>query len=173
MLVLAGMLVLQGSELSPLQLRLRAFLFDSYQGFSPRERLSAPAIIVDIDETSLKRFGQWPWPRSLLAQLVERIDAMKPAAIGLDILMPEPDRSSPCAVARLVPGIAPDLVERMCALPGNDAQLARQLRQGRGALSVGRGDRPTADRLLAPPPVSAGGDGAPPAMMPFTHERSS
>ena len=161
MLVLAGMLALQASELSPLQLRLRAFLFDSYQGFSPRERVSAPAIIVDIDEASLKRFGQWPWPRSLLAQLVERIDAMKPAAIGLDILMPEPDRSSPCAVARLVPGIAPDLVERMCALPGNDVQLARQLRQGRVALSVAGVDRPTADRLLAPPHVATGGDPGP------------
>ena len=161
MLVLAALLALQGSELIPLQLRLRAFLFDSYQGLAPRERVSAPAIIVDIDEASLKRFGQWPWPRSLLAQLVGQIDAMKPAAIGLDILMPEPDRSSPCAVVRLVQGIAPDLVERMCALPGNDAQLASLLRQSRAALSVAGVDRATADRLLAPPHVAVGGDPGP------------
>jgi CHASE2 domain-containing sensor protein len=161
MLVLAAMLALQGSELMAWQLRLRAALFDSYQILSPRDRVSAPAVIVDIDEASLKRHGQWPWPRSLVAQLVERIHAAQPAAVGLDLLMPEPDRSSPCAVARLVPGISADLIERMCALPGNDAQLASQLRQARAALSVAGVDRPTDDRLLAPAHVARGGDPGP------------
>lgn len=161
LVVLASMLLLQWSEVTPLQTRLRAFLFDSYQAIAPRERVSAPAVIVDIDEASLRRFGQWPWPRSLLAQLVTRVAAMQPAAIGLDVLMPEPDRYSPCAAARLVSDIAPDLVERLCALPSNDALLATALRQARAVLSVAGVDRATEDRLLAPPLLAVGGDPKP------------
>ena len=40
-----------------------------YQFRAPRERVSAPAVIVDVDEASLARYGQWPWPRTLLARL--------------------------------------------------------------------------------------------------------
>lgn len=64
------------------------------------ERLSAPAspgpasVVVDIDEPSLSAVGQWPWPRYRLATLVQSIAAQHPAAIGLDIVMPEADRTS-------------------------------------------------------------------------------
>jgi len=50
--------------------------------------------IIDIDETSLSAVGQWPWPRYLLARLVKELSGNQPAAIGLDILFSEPDRSS-------------------------------------------------------------------------------
>src|SRR6266704_412804 len=46
---------------------------DGYQELSPRERRSAPAVIVAIDEVSLERFGQWPWPRTLIAQLIDKL----------------------------------------------------------------------------------------------------
>ena len=52
----------------PYQDILRTLSFDLYQIAQPRERISAPVIIVDIDEDSLRQYGQWPWPRSLLAQ---------------------------------------------------------------------------------------------------------
>ena len=74
---------------------LRLALFDAYQFRAPRERLSGPAVIVEIDEASLARHGQWPWPRTLLAALIEQIDRGRPAAIGIDLVMPEPDRLSP------------------------------------------------------------------------------
>jgi adenylate cyclase len=159
--VLAVMLALQAAERLPLQTRLRAFLFDTYQDLAPRERVSAPAIIIDIDEASLQRFGQWPWPRSLLAQLVARIAALGPAAIGLDLLMPEPDGASPCAAARYIPGVAPDLERRLCALPSNDALLARALAEARAVLSVAGVDRATDARLLAPPLLAIGDDPKP------------
>ncbi len=59
----------------------------------PAEAKSLP-IIVGIDEASLAEFGQWPWPRYRLAQLLMALQRQGVAAIGLDILMPEADRTS-------------------------------------------------------------------------------
>lgn len=54
----------------------------------------AETLVVDIDDVSLSAVGQWPWPRYRLAALVERIAAGRPAAIALDVLLPEVDRAS-------------------------------------------------------------------------------
>ncbi len=50
--------------------------------------------IVDIDEASLKEFGQWPWPRHLMGKLVQKLTEQGAAAIGLDIILAEPDNTS-------------------------------------------------------------------------------
>jgi serine phosphatase RsbU (regulator of sigma subunit) len=73
---------------------LRHGLFDAYQRVTPGKRNSAPAVIVAIDEASLERYGQWPWPRRLIARLIAEIGNARPAAIGLDLLFAEPDRLS-------------------------------------------------------------------------------
>ena len=65
-------------------------------------------IIVDLDEASLEAYGQWPWPRVLVADMIRRLQENGVAAVGLDILLSEPDRSSPLAVR-----------ERLEALTGN------------------------------------------------------
>ena len=70
-LVLALLVVLIATtEAGPVE-RLRHTGFDAYQRVLPRVREKAPAVIVEIDEQSLSQYGQWPWPRSLLATLVE------------------------------------------------------------------------------------------------------
>jgi adenylate cyclase len=76
---------------------LRLASLDAYQQFSPRERRSAPAVIVAIDESSLERLGQWPWPRTRIARLIDKLREARPAAIGVDILFSEADRLSPRA----------------------------------------------------------------------------
>ncbi len=96
----AGVVVLLASALAiilqpPLVRSMRDLLFDGYQRLYPRERRSAPAIIVAIDEKSLATYGQWPWPRARTAELLRRIAADSPAAIGVDILFSEPDGASP------------------------------------------------------------------------------
>ena len=58
---------------------------------------------------------------------------MQPAAIGLDLLMPEPDGASPCTAAGYIPDIAPDLAAKLCELPSNDALLATALKDARAA----------------------------------------
>ncbi|MFO0688623.1 MAG: CHASE2 domain-containing protein [Myxococcota bacterium] len=159
--VLGLMVLLQGLEAIPFQADARAFVFDRYQRIIPRPRRSSPVVIVDIDEASLERFGQWPWPRSLLARLLAEIEARGPAAIGLDMLMPESDRSSPCDAARLVPEMAPGLVEQVCALPSNDERLAAVLAQGRVALAIAGTSDGDAAGVLAAPMLAIGGDPKP------------
>jgi adenylate cyclase len=101
-------------------------LFDQYQRWSPRAYVDVPVRIIDIDEETLRRLGQWPWPRTLLAELVERLKASGVAAIGFDILLAEPDRTSPQRVAKLwsLPEATRQVLQK---LPDHDQVLARSL----------------------------------------------
>jgi len=114
---------------------VREALFDSYQRLLPRERRSAPATIVEIDEATLAEYGQWPWPRTLVAELATRIAEHEPAAIGFDLLFPEPDRFSPAEVSRLVP-LPDELAQRLERLPSNDAWLALAIQDHKVVLAV-------------------------------------
>ncbi|HSV53385.1 MAG TPA: CHASE2 domain-containing protein [Burkholderiaceae bacterium] len=119
---------------------VRQWLFDSYQRVFPRERRQQPVVVVEIDEKSLEAQGQWPWPRNRLAQLVDAIAARQPAAIGLDIYMPEPDETSPDRVARnLAPGRPAQLnalAEALKHLPSHDYTLAQSLASAPTVLGV-------------------------------------
>ena len=85
----------------PLALQaLRHQGFDQYQRWQPRAHQPVPVRIVDIDEASLQRLGQWPWSRTRLAQIVERLGEHGAAAIGFDVVLAEADRSAPAAAAR-------------------------------------------------------------------------
>ena len=89
------------SPFSPLD-RLNALVFDTYQKLKPRDATESAVAVVDIDDESIRRLGQWPWPRTVLASVVDRLTAEGAAAIGLDIVLSEPDRTSPAlAVAQL------------------------------------------------------------------------
>jgi len=71
----------------------------------PRSRVSAPAVIVAIDEPALDARGQWPWPRTIMAELLREILAAQPAAVGVDLFFAEPDRLSPAGDAALADAI--------------------------------------------------------------------
>ncbi|MGE5339767.1 MAG: CHASE2 domain-containing protein, partial [Gemmatimonadota bacterium] len=75
--------------------RLQAAWFDALQTVLPRQVHAWPVTIVGIDEKSLSALGQWPWPRTELARLLRTIKQADPAAIGVNILMPEADALSP------------------------------------------------------------------------------
>lgn len=132
MVVLAGLVL--WPELAPVR-ALRLAAFDAYQVLAPRHRRSTPVEIVEIDDASLARFGQWPWPRAKLAQLVAAIAGGRPAAIGLDLIMPEPDRLSPDRLPELIPGLGRDLVRQLARLPDSDSVLGATL--GRAPSVVG------------------------------------
>jgi serine phosphatase RsbU (regulator of sigma subunit)/CHASE2 domain-containing sensor protein len=106
---------------------VRLALFDQYQNFSPREPRSQSAMIVAIDEETLTALGQWPWPRNELAVLIDAIAASKPAAIGLDLILPEADRTSPGAVAESRPDLPVNVRHILAAASSNDHQLATSL----------------------------------------------
>ncbi|WP_064831764.1 CHASE2 domain-containing protein [Rhizobium phaseoli] len=100
---------------------IRGVTFDEYQRLVPRSFEPMPVRVVDIDEASLREFGQWPWPRDRLALLVDRLSQMGAAAIAFDVLFAEPDRLSPRNVVREVAGVDPLLAEK---LPDNDEIFA-------------------------------------------------
>jgi adenylate cyclase len=136
LILLAILLVPVLWEEMPVVGAMRLAWLDGYQEVSPRERRSAPAVIVAIDELSLDRFGQWPWPRTLVARLFDRIAAARPAAIGVDILFPEPDRLSPEWLAPSVTDADPRLAERLARLPHHDAVLAASIRAAPVVLGI-------------------------------------
>src|SRR5690242_889223 len=72
--------------------RLSRPLFDLFQTASPAPASSGRVAVVVIDADSLHAIGGWPWSRFYLARLVEEIGGRGASAIGLDLLMPEPDR---------------------------------------------------------------------------------
>ncbi len=70
-------------------------VFDHFQRMKPRAYQDAPVRFLDIDDQSLRKLGQWPWPRNQMADLVDRLSNAGAAAIVMDILFAEPDRTSP------------------------------------------------------------------------------
>src|SRR5260221_8189506 len=79
---------------------VRLGVFDIYQQLEPREPEAAPVRIVDVDDESLARIGQWPWPRTVLAELLEKLSDAGAAVVAFDMMFPEPDRTSPSEVVR-------------------------------------------------------------------------
>ncbi len=75
--------------------RLMLLSFDVYQQIAPRQAGNVPIRIVDIDEEALKNYGQWPWSRSLDAELIDKLREAGAVVVGLDIVFAEPDRTSP------------------------------------------------------------------------------
>ncbi|MCK5100944.1 MAG: CHASE2 domain-containing protein, partial [Desulfobacteraceae bacterium] len=70
------------------------FFYDRFMKTFASKEVSDQITIIDIDETSLAAIGQWPWPRYRLAQIIDILYDMQPRAMGLDIILPEPDRTS-------------------------------------------------------------------------------
>ena len=119
----------------PLALQvLRNSLFDQYQRWHPRDEVSAPVRIIDIDEASLARLGQWPWPRTRLADLVDRLHDAGAAAIAFDMVFAEADRTSPTAIADLW-SLKGDLRSALEQLPDHDRVFAQSI--GRAPVILG------------------------------------
>src|SRR4029077_14073021 len=96
--VLAAVTALRAFDPAPVaQLRERSF--DIYQRLQPRAYGDFPVRVIDIDEASLAQYGQWPWPRTLVAKFIQRLSDLGAAVITLDIVFPEPDRTSPARLA--------------------------------------------------------------------------
>ena len=138
--------------------RVRLAWFDSYQMVLPRKVQAMPAVVVAIDEKSLAAFGQWPWPRSVMARLVEAIAAHRPAAIAIDLLWVEPDRYSPAEIARSLPESEALARERLKALPSSDALLAQAIARAPVVLGVAGLPGATPATLRAPPLLLSGGE---------------
>lgn len=106
--------------------KLHNAVFDQYQRWQPRAYNNAPVRIIDIDEASLARLGQWPWPRTRIAELINKLHEAGTAAIVFDVLFAEPDRTSPATLLK-EQGLDDGLITQLQALPDHDALLAGAL----------------------------------------------
>ena len=111
--------------------RLRSLVFDAYQRLDPRAFDPAlPVRIVDIDEESLKRIGQWPWPRTVLAELVDKLARRRRAPRSASTwCSPSPTacrRPTRCATGRQSDALA-GLREEVEKLPSNDQVFAEAI----------------------------------------------
>jgi adenylate cyclase len=134
--LLLALVPLRIADPRPLQeARLRTF--DLFQVLRPREQTSRPVVIADIDEASLREVGQWPWPRTVVADLVGRLRELGAVAIGFDVVFAEPDRTSPAVVAQSFHGIDAATRDRLASLPSNDEVLADAIKKA-GVVVVGQ-----------------------------------
>jgi adenylate cyclase len=108
---------------------LRLGFYDELQRQAQRPWTDPGVRIVDIDDESLAKIGQWPWPRTVVAALTEKVVERGAAAIAFDIVFAEPDRTSPRAVLPLWAEAAerPDLLALARELPDHDRVFAEIL----------------------------------------------
>lgn len=126
--VLLAALVLRWWDPIPVQL-VRLWTFDTFQRLQPRTFDELPVRIVDIDEASLKRLGQWPWPRDRVADMLLRLSDAGAAVVAFDIIFAESDRTSPGQILDRLPQSAEvDAVRRQIgAIAENDELFARAI----------------------------------------------
>ena len=108
------------------ELRLR--IFDLFQLLGPRVPTERPVVIVDIDDASLFRLGQWAWPRTRVADMIAELAGLGAGAIAFDAVFSEPDRSSPQMAAEFFRGLDSETLNQLRQLPNNDALMAESMR---------------------------------------------
>ena len=136
----------------PLMREVQNLVFDNYQRARPRAyRADLPVRIVDIDEQSLQKYGQWPWPRSLIAQLVDTLADAGAAVVVFDVLFAEPDRTAPSNLLSQLTD-RPDLKtmsEALATMPDPDAQLAASMGRMKSVTAFALNDTPGERRPAA------------------------
>ena len=107
---------------------MRLKYFDILQKKNPREtKGNTYSVIVDIDEKSLREIGQWPWPRTVLADLFEKSKESGMLVLGLDVLFAEKDRTSPDLISKDLQSRNPKLAKELSRLPSNESIAADEM----------------------------------------------
>lgn len=113
--------------------QLQNKVFDQYQMLYPRTYEPAGVKIIDIDDESLQRLGHWPWSRTLLAKLVDRLTELGASVMAFDIVFAEADGASPETLSQLWDAKGA-LKDQLASLPDPDAQFAQALSQSYGVM---------------------------------------
>ena len=101
-LIIISVVVLLYTLQPPLLARLDLKVYDMMLPLRAASYPSIVPIIIDIDEKSLERYGQWPWPRYIVADLLKALQKNEVAAVGLDIIFSEADNSSPVQIENYI-----------------------------------------------------------------------
>lgn len=131
-LVMALLLLVLQVFQPPIVGQISNLVFDTYQRAYPRPYQDAAVRIVDIDDETIRRLGQWPWPRTDVARLTDSLTEAGAAAIAFDIVYSEPDRTSPARAAEILranPEARGDYSE-IAALTDHDELLGQAMQRG-------------------------------------------
>jgi adenylate cyclase len=131
--LLVGLAVLRVVNPTPVE-ELRDRTFDTFQLLKPRAKAARPVTIVDIDEKSLAKLGQWPWPRTILADLIINLNNLGAVAIAFDAIFSEPDRLNPDVAAGTMRYLDEATRTKLRGLPSNDQILADAIKRSRVVL---------------------------------------
>jgi len=160
--LMAALVFFRISDPYPLA-ELRVRVFDLYQTILPRAPTQKPVVIIDIDEKSLSTIGQWPWPRTRLADLITRLTELGAAVIAFDVIFAEPDHLSPMLAAETFRGLDDGTREKLRNLPSNDQIFADAVRRSRVVLGESALPSPAQSNVQSPPigVATLGGDAKP------------
>ena len=134
--LIAVFLVVYRADPYPVQL-VRSKTFDFYQRLKPRpipEPARKPVTIIDLDEASLTEVGQWPWPRTIVARLVQNLMQLGALQVAFDIVFAEPDRMNPSGVVQSMAGLDEETKTKLLALPSGDKTFADVIKKSRVVL---------------------------------------
>ena len=109
--------------------------FDLYQKVFPLKKSETEVVIIDIDEKSLGKFGQFPWSRSVFAKILENVNAANPKAIGFDVFFTEKDKQSPEEFLKAY-NLIPTDVGEIQNLKGHDEIFREQLEKSKSVTAV-------------------------------------
>ena len=118
----------------PMVESLRVKTFDLYQRISPRPVADYPVGIIDIDEKSLAEIGQWPWPRTTVAKMLDQAQKLGASVVGFDVVFAEQDRMSPALVASTLQGLDDTTRKKLLEMPSNESHMAKVLKRSRVVL---------------------------------------
>ena len=134
--------------------------FDLYQKIFPLKKESSEVVIIDIDEKSLKKFGQFPWSRSVFARIIENVNTAEPKAIGFDVFFSEKDKQSPEEIIKSY-NLIPTDVNQIQKIKGHDEILREELERSNSVIAVlgsNVSSHGTYDRSAKAKFLSKGGD---------------
>jgi len=110
--------------------------FDLYQKVIPLRKQDSDIIIIDIDEKSLGKFGQFPWNRSVFAKIIENVNEANPKVIGFDVFFSEKDKQSPEEIIKSYNILSSDVINYLNNIKSHDERFKKQLENSNSVLAV-------------------------------------
>src|SRR5262245_26705099 len=133
LVLLIGFAALRVADPAPVE-EIRVRTFDAFQRIDPRKKTARPVTIVDIDDKSLEKLGEWPVPRTRIADLIIELTRLGAVVIAFDAVFSEPDRVNPSVVAEAFPQLDEETRAKLRVLPSNDQILAEAIKKSRVVL---------------------------------------
>ncbi len=113
---------------------LRYKTWDTFQKIKPRDTLSDSVTVINITEDDIKTYGQWPWPRHVMAMLHAKLSDAGAILVNYNILFAEPDRMSGVEYLKSMPMTQDTRFQLEQVLLDTDSVFSTVLRESKRAV---------------------------------------